>query len=1192
LWSDGQTTQIALGLSTGSYSVTVTDANNCTTVANVTVGQPTELTASISKTNVQCNGDNDGTATVTPSGGTPAYTYLWNDPMAQTTQTATGLAPGTYNVQVTDANGCIVYQNITITQPSLLSVNTEFTEPSCFTSADGGTATATASGGTGQYSYLWDDSSAQTTQTASNLSEGTYTVTVTDEAGCTATASQEVTIPLQTFADAGDDQILDTADCGVTTVGLLATGEDQNGVILPGTWTIMSGSGGSFIDDTDPNTIFTGSPGVTYVLKWAIDCAEDTVQITFANGCSQLDFDGLDDNVTFRNDYNLTSGAFSIEIWVKSNGANTIGNDQTIFSKRSDDNRASGYDLSLINNYISFNWNNTGSLIASDQIDTSRWYHVAVTFNGTNEYNLYIDGILVGTNTSGDLPLNNPYECLLGAMDQSATPPFKPVNYFHGWTDELRIWDVELNVRQIRHMMNQQIIDNGNVQGEVVPLDIPGLTWADLDGYYQMNQSTPDINSGYLVANVGNKDGRLRNITTWQAETAPLPYESIRDGIWTDISASTPWRHSDTVWDIPNADGINGDPIDWNIVVVSNNITSGDKHITVLGLISDTANKVLEISDPFTTQDETNAGQGLWVTHYLKLDGIIDLMGESQLVQKRYYLDPSDPLGIQSSESILATSSAGYLERDQQGTNNPFNYNYWGSPVGPIGAGSNNNPRNLNGTLRDGTNSNNPQNLNWTPQRTPPANTNPITLSTRWTYTYENFTQNTYAAWQRISSSIDFAAGLGYIMKGSNNNFTQDVQDTQNYVFLGKPNNGDISNLINVGNESLAGNPYPSAIDSHEFIKDNIPLLNPDGSPTPANADTSGSIDGSLYFWEHYPENDTHITRDYQGGYAICNLLDCTARLVPPDIAGGTATKTPGQYIPIGQGWFVTASELGGQVTFHNDQRVFIREDTSNSVFLRSNNMKESNTSPPPPKAVGDEHLIKRLRLEFKNPEGAIRELLLGFVPNNKATDGFDYGYDALNYDNTPNDMFWLIDNDKYVMQGVGDFNETKQYPLGLFLSTGGNIEIKLSSLENFNPNTKVYIYDMLLGTYTKINNKKYEANLDIGDYVNRFYLTFINDSTLSIEEEEEVPTEINSIIVNYLNDTDEIYIKTPHTIDVKQIYLINMIGQSVRSWNITNLPVMSHEMNIRVKNISDGNYIIKVETSTGVINKKIIIKH
>ena len=76
--------------------------------------------------------------------------------------------------------------------------------------------------------------------------------------------------------------------------------------------------------------------------------------------------------------------------------------------------------------------------------------------------------------------------------------------------------------------------------------------------------------------------------------------------------------------------------------------------------------------------------------------------------------------------------------------------------------------------------------------------------------------------------------------------------------------------------------------------------------------------------------------------------------------------------------------------------------------------------------------------------------MLLGFVPNNLATDYFDYGYDAMNTESFPNDLSWLINSEPYIIQGVGDFDESKLYPLGLYLSDSGEIEISLNTLENF----------------------------------------------------------------------------------------------------------------------------------------------
>lgn len=267
-------------------------------------------------------------------------------------------------------------------------------------------------------------------------------------------------------------------------------------------------------------------------------------------------------------------------------------------------------------------------------------------------------------------------------------------NRFNGWLDEVRIWNTTLSQQQIQQMMNQEINNNGgNVIGATIPLEISGLDWNDLDGYYRM-----DINCGALTPIAGNTRGLLRNIYSAQQETAPLPYTSVIDGqSW---STDNTWTHHN-VWDPPNSIGIDGTTsIDWNIARISHNINSGDKDITVLGLISDTTNKELTISNPLTTQDETNNGQSLRITHYLKLDGNIDLIGESQL--------------IQDENSILDTTSSGKLERDQQGTTNLYNYNYWSSPVSAINTNSNNNDYSVHNILKDGSDTNNPINIHWT----------------------------------------------------------------------------------------------------------------------------------------------------------------------------------------------------------------------------------------------------------------------------------------------------------------------------------------------------------------------------------------------------------------------------------------------------------------------------------------------
>jgi len=182
-WNTGDTT-LTITVCAGTFIATVTDANGCVTIDSITITEPVVLTSDItSLINSSCL-ICDGTATVTPAGGTAPYTYLWDDPLMQTDSMATGLCPGIYNVTVTDANGCTTSSSDTITGPGGLSSGiTSSTDVSCNGGCDGDAA-VTTTGGTVPYTYLWNDSLTQTTATADSLCAGTYSVTVTDSNGC------------------------------------------------------------------------------------------------------------------------------------------------------------------------------------------------------------------------------------------------------------------------------------------------------------------------------------------------------------------------------------------------------------------------------------------------------------------------------------------------------------------------------------------------------------------------------------------------------------------------------------------------------------------------------------------------------------------------------------------------------------------------------------------------------------------------------------------------------------------------------------------------------------------------------------------------------------------------------------------------------------------------------------------------
>jgi gliding motility-associated-like protein len=190
-----QTSATATGLPAGNYTVSVTDLNGCSSEQYVTVTQPTQLTSTIpSSTNVSCFGGSNGTAVAAGSGGTPGYTYSWNTVPVQVGITATGLSATTYTVTVSDLNGCSTTSTVTLTQPTALAANGSLiTNVSCF-GGNNGSVTVTASGGIPGYTYTWSPSGGNGV-TASNLTAGTYTVTVRDLNGCTITSTAVVTQP-------------------------------------------------------------------------------------------------------------------------------------------------------------------------------------------------------------------------------------------------------------------------------------------------------------------------------------------------------------------------------------------------------------------------------------------------------------------------------------------------------------------------------------------------------------------------------------------------------------------------------------------------------------------------------------------------------------------------------------------------------------------------------------------------------------------------------------------------------------------------------------------------------------------------------------------------------------------------------------------------------------------------------------
>ena len=184
LWGNGETTQTIENLGPGDYDVTVTDANSCTAETTGTVLDQEPIVIEVISDGLDCEGEADGSISTTVTGGTPPYSYLWMT--GEMTPNLTGLTEGVYSLVVTDDNGCEAMIEVDLKPESRLKLNTTVKRELC-PDANDGRAEAIASMGQEPYSYRW--STGETTAIIDGLAPDTYTVTVTDDLGCTAEAS-------------------------------------------------------------------------------------------------------------------------------------------------------------------------------------------------------------------------------------------------------------------------------------------------------------------------------------------------------------------------------------------------------------------------------------------------------------------------------------------------------------------------------------------------------------------------------------------------------------------------------------------------------------------------------------------------------------------------------------------------------------------------------------------------------------------------------------------------------------------------------------------------------------------------------------------------------------------------------------------------------------------------------------------
>lgn len=542
--------------------------------------------------------------------------------------------------------------------------------------------------------------------------------------------------------------------------------------------------------------------------------------------------------------------------------------------------------------------------------------------------------------------------------------------------------------------------------------------------------------------------------------------------------------------------------------------------------------------------------------------GDLRLTGEAQLVQLGAAANP--------------VAGTGKLYRDQQGKKSSFHYNYWSSPV------SNDNVSyNLLGNLKDGTDViTNPfamTNINFGSgiYFADGVVSNPIKISNRWLYKYASSAPD-YWSWLQITNTQNLNVGEGFIMKGCDGTVANSV--LQNYVFVGKPNNGDINLNLGANQTYLIGNPYPSALDADQFIKDNIK----DGG----NAATN-KFNGILYFFDHFGGN-SHFLAEYEGGYATYSLIGGVVAVSNDPLTANTGvsgTKVPKRYIPVAQSFFVKSYTdagvlannpnlspiTGGIINFKNSQRVFCTEASGNSIFFRTDN----------PNLNVEKDDRQKIRLQFISSTGINRQLLIGTDEN--ATNNFDLGFDAPMIDVKNEDMYWNLLGNKLIIQGVSNFNESQIIPLTIKTENQGEVAVKITNLENIDNSKEIYLHDEITGLSHNLRETEFRMLINPGEFANRFSIRFARE-TLSVNEN----LLNNSLTVFYSEKDNSLNIFNDTDANLKEVQVYNLLGQRVSRSELEN--VFRSTIKVPLKNLNESTYIVKVITDNGNTTKKIII--
>ena len=391
--------------------------------------------------------------------------------------------------------------------------------------------------------------------------------------------------------------------------------------------------------------------------------------------------------------------------------------------------------------------------------------------------------------------------------------------------------------------------------------------------------------------------------------------------------------------------------------------------------------------------------------------------------------------------------------------------------------------------------------LDYTAWSSPVANQNllsfsPQTLTNRF-YTYNPGATTTPTAYTLINPTTNnFVTGKGYLIRSPN---TWSASTASPFIgqFTGIPNNGEYFNAIQVG-YNLVGNPYAASIEGSHFIATNRTVEN-------------------LYFW-------THTSQAVGGIYTVNNFASYTTLGGVASAAGGAI---PDGSIKPGQGFYLYTSE-NENIWFHNA----LRYNTMNSQFFRQTKSSDL------------------FRLNLTSSDKNYNQILIGYTE--KATNDFDLGIDGKIFEYDDAMLYSLLKNEKYVIQGKGNFSENDVVYLGLKIKNKGLYSIFFENKEGFFTSQKVYLKDNSTGSISDLTQPYYFMSEE-GVFENRFKIIYKKEKNLEVDK---------SNVVSFSNE-NTITIASSEK-EIKNVIVYDVLGKVVKNefGNSTNFEIHLNKNN------------------------------